>query len=154
MDKNINRFVDSKNRFNLLVSKTINDFGSPAETSKEPLLLNDFKEGSNSAISAYHDASDSEKSIPTLPYQNLSSPLKSSVGWQLIHPILMHKQNLQSEKSCFFTIKQFGLKKKYYSISASATPIHFSVAGAIIHVNLVTPINSDLPGHIYRRSKT
>ena len=49
--------------------KTINDFGSPADTSKEPLSLNDFKEGSNSAISAYHDASDSERT-------SLPSPIK------------------------------------------------------------------------------
>lgn len=127
--------------------KTINDFGSPADTSKEPLSLNDFKEGSNSAISAYHDASDSERSIPTLPYQNLSSPLKSSVDGT--HSSDTYgQQNLQSEKVAFLQSNS-SVKKNTIQSQLQQPLSTFQInAGTIIPANLVTPINSDLPGHI------
>lgn len=128
--------------------KAINDFSSPADTSKEPLSLNDFKEGSNSAISAYHDAPDSERSsTPTLPYHNLSSPLKSSVD--VTHsPDTYEQQNLQSEKVAFLQSNSSIKKNTIQSqLQKPLSPFQIN-AGTIIPANLVTPINSDLPGHI------
>lgn len=128
--------------------KAINDFGTPADTSKEQLSLNDFKEGSNSAISAYHDAPDSERgSTPTLPYHNLSSPLKSPVD--VTHsPDIYEQQNLQSEKVAFLQSNSSIKKNTIQSqLQKPLSPFQIN-AGTIIPANLVTPINSDLPGHI------
>lgn len=128
--------------------KTINDFGSPADTRKEPLSQNDFKEASNASISVYHDASDSERSsTPTLPYQNLSSPLKSPID--VTHsPDTYAQQNLQSEKVAFLQSNSSIKKNTIQSqLQNPLSPFQIN-AGTIIPANLVTPINSDLPGHI------
>lgn len=126
--------------------KAKNNFGSSAETPKEPLSQNDFKEGGNAPISAYHDVSDSE-SATTLPYQNLSSPLKSPID--VTHSSdTYEQQNLQPEKVAFLQSNSSVKKNTIQSqLQNPLSPFQIN-AGTIIPANLVTPINSDLPGHI------
>lgn len=134
----------------LINPKTINTFSSSLGTQKAPLSQNDFKEGSNAPISAYHSISDSERSMNPnlpLPYQNLFNQLKSFANVTQ-SPDTYAQQNLQSEKVAFLQSNS-SVKKNTIQSQLQKTLSPFQInAGTIIPANLATPINSDLPGHI------
>ena len=67
---------------------------------------------------------------------------------ELIHPILMDNK-IYNQKKLLFYNQTVRLKKNTIQSQLQQPLSTFQInAGTIIPANLVTPINSDLPGHI------